>query len=105
MNDLDALEQELKDELHELKCKLDHARLSHRDSLFKFKREQNVLKRIVANLSDACQGNNQDLDRGLTGLKKDLEQHQDVTKLIPKLVVIERMLKQNTVTMEKRQFT
>ncbi|WP_371410805.1 GGDEF domain-containing protein [Vibrio penaeicida] len=102
MNDLDTLEQELKDELHDLKCKLDHARLSHRDSLFKFKREQNVLKRIVANLSDACKGNNQDLDKGLSLLKQDLEHQQDVTKLIPKLVVIERMLKQNTVTMEKK---
>ncbi len=102
MNDLDTLEQELKEELHDLKCKLDHARLSNRDSLFKYKREQNILKRIVANISDALKGTNPDIDQGLSLLKQDLEKQQDITKLIPKLVVIERMLKQNTVTMSKK---
>jgi len=102
MNDFNSLEQELRTELHDLKCKLDHARLSQRDSLFKFTREQKVLKRIVANLTDACQGRNKELDSSLIALKSDIEQQQDVTKLIPKLVILERMLKQNTVTMERQ---
>lgn len=102
MSDLNSLEEELRLELHDLKCKLDQSRLSQRDSLFKFKREQNVLKRIVANLSDACHGQNNDLDKSLTSIKQDLEQQKDISKLIPKLVILERKLKQNTVTMERQ---
>ncbi|USD66621.1 GGDEF domain-containing protein [Vibrio sp. SCSIO 43136] len=97
-----SLEQELQKEIQSLTHKLDQSRLSQRDSTFKFKREQGVLKRIITNLSDACLGQNGELDHRLSSLKTDIEQQQDLSRLIPKLVVLERMLKQNTVRMERQ---
>ncbi|MDN3614955.1 GGDEF domain-containing protein [Vibrio gallaecicus] len=96
------LEQDIQAQLHLLKSQLEQVRLTQRDTSFKFKREQKVLKRIVASLSGACIGNNQHLDENLTALREELEKQKDISSMIPRLAVIERMLKQKTLAMEKQ---
>ncbi|MGF1754865.1 diguanylate cyclase [Vibrio makurazakiensis] len=96
------LEQDIQAQLHQLKSQLEHVRLTQRDTSFKFKREQKVLKRIVASLTGACVGNNQQLDEKLLALKEELEQQKDISTLIPRLAVLERMLKQKTLAMDKQ---
>ncbi|WGW01076.1 diguanylate cyclase [Vibrio sp. YMD68] len=97
-----VLEQDLELELIKLKSELEQVRLTQRDSSFKFKREQNVLKRIVASLSFACGEENSKLSTSLGELRQSLEQHKDISSLIPRLAVLERMLKQQTLAMEKK---
>ncbi|UJQ39877.1 GGDEF domain-containing protein [Vibrio anguillarum] len=96
-----ALEQDIQTQLQQLKTQLEQVRLTHRDTSFKFKREHTVLKRIVASLSLACQGNDHQLNINLSDLREALEQQKDVSTLIPRLAVLERMLKQQTLVMEK----
>ncbi|KOE82979.1 GGDEF domain-containing protein [Vibrio aestuarianus] len=97
-----ALEQDIQTQLHQLKIQLEQVRLTQRDTSFKFKREQAVLKRIVASLSVACQGDDSQLNRNLSDLRAALEQQKDVSTLIPRLAVLERMLKQQTLATEKQ---
>lgn len=59
-----VLEQDIQSQLHNLKSQLEQVRLTQRDTSFKFKREQKVLKRIIASLSGACGGEDQDLSQG-----------------------------------------
>ncbi|MGY3568977.1 diguanylate cyclase domain-containing protein [Vibrio paucivorans] len=97
-----VLEQDIQSELHQLKSELEQVRLTQRDTSFKFKREQKVLKRIVSSLSIACSGENSKLNDSLAELRHALEQQKDVSTLIPRLAVLERMLKQQTLAMEKQ---
>ncbi|MEZ9231827.1 diguanylate cyclase [Vibrio amylolyticus] len=97
-----VLEKEIEIELLQLKRELEQVRLTQRDSSFKFRREQNVLKRIVASLSYACGEENSKLSGNLAELRHSLEQQKDISTLIPKLAVLERMLKQQTLAMEKK---
>lgn len=92
----------LEQELHELKSQLEQLRLTQRDASFKFTREQKVLKRIIASMTDAYKSENPRLQAGLRELKKAIEQQQDVSSLIPKLAVLERLLKQQGVAMDKQ---
>jgi hypothetical protein len=97
-----ALEQDIQIQLHQLKMQLDQTRLTHRDSSLKFKLEQKVLKRIVASLSLACKGEDSRLNQNLVELREALEQQKDVSILIPRLAVLERMLKKQTLDTEKQ---
>ncbi|WP_100753268.1 GGDEF domain-containing protein [Vibrio salilacus] len=96
-----VLEQNLQSQLHKLKSQLEQVRLTQRDTSFKFKREQKVLQRIIASLSCAYKTENPRLNAGLTELKQAIEQQQDVSTLIPKLAVLERLLKQQGLAMDK----
>ncbi|WP_038177144.1 MULTISPECIES: GGDEF domain-containing protein [Vibrio] len=96
-----VLEQDLQSQLHKLKSQLEQVRLTQRDTSFKFKREQKVLQRIIASLSCAYKTENPRLNAGLTELKQAIEQQQDVSTLIPKLAVLERLLKQQGLAMDK----
>ncbi|WP_159738733.1 GGDEF domain-containing protein [Vibrio atypicus] len=96
------LEQDIQSQLHNLKAQLEQVRLTQRDTSFKFKREQKVLKRIISSMTDAHRSEDPRLREGLVELKQALEQQQDVSSLIPKLAVLERMLKQQGLAMEKR---
>ncbi|OLQ89315.1 diguanylate cyclase [Vibrio ponticus] len=98
-----ALEQDLQSQLHKLKSQLEQARLTQRDSSLKFKREIQVLQRVVTSLSSACTIDNPNLQSGLLELKLAIEKQKDVTTLIPKLLVIERLIKQNTVAMDSHR--
>lgn len=97
-----VLEQDLQSQLHNLKSQLEQVRLTQRDTSFKFKREQKVLQRIIASLSAAYKSENPRLQTGLIELKQAIEQQQDVSTLIPKLAVLERLLKQQGLAMEKQ---
>ncbi|MBE4593107.1 GGDEF domain-containing protein [Vibrio navarrensis] len=96
------LESDIQAQLHQLSCQLDQLRLTHRDTSLKFKREQLVLKRIVTSLSAACQVSDATLSQNLQAIQRELEQQKDVSRLLPRLVVLERMLRQRTVAMDKQ---
>ncbi|MDF5415320.1 GGDEF domain-containing protein, partial [Vibrio parahaemolyticus] len=68
----------------------------------KFKREQQVLKRVVASLSSACQGSNTQVSNYLFEIQQELQHQKDISTLIPRLAVLERMLKQQSKTMDKQ---
>ena len=96
------LESDIQSQLHQLSCQLDQLRLTHRDTSLKFQREQQVLKRVVASLSSACQGSNSQVTNYLLEIQQELEHQKDVSTLIPRLAVLERMLKQQSKAMEKQ---
>lgn len=95
--------EEILAQIDQLKLQLEQARLKHRDASFKHTRESKILKRVVANLSEACMGYSDALDNAVVSLKSAFDQQQDVSKLIPHLAILERMLKQNSHTMEKKK--
>ncbi|WP_407528484.1 GGDEF domain-containing protein [Vibrio parahaemolyticus] len=96
------LESDIQSQLHQLSCQLDQLRLTHRDTSLKFKREQQVLKRVVASLSSACQGSNTQVANYLFEIQQELQHQKDISTLIPRLAVLERMLKQQSQTMDKQ---
>jgi len=97
-----VLEQDIQIQLHQLKLQLEQTRLMHRDNSLKFKLEQKVLKRIVASLILACKGEDSRLNQNLVELREALEQQKDVSILIPRLAVLERMLKKQTLDTQKQ---
>ncbi|KLN62926.1 GGDEF domain-containing protein [Vibrio sp. VPAP30] len=97
-----VIEQDLQSQLHNLKSQLEQVRLTQRDTSFKFNREQKVLQRVIASLSSAYKCENPRLQAGLTELIQAIEQQQDVSSLIPKLAVLERLLKQQGLAMEQQ---
>ncbi len=88
------LEIDIQAQLHQLSCQLDQLKLTHRDSSLKFKREQQVLKRVIASLSVACQGADPQLSGYLLEIQQGLQDKQtDISTLIPRLALLERALK------------
>ncbi|PFG55472.1 diguanylate cyclase (GGDEF)-like protein [Vibrio sp. ES.051] len=96
------LESDIQSQLHQLRCQLDQLRLTHRDTSLKFKREQQILKRVVASLSSAYQGSNAQVSEYLFEIQQELQHQKDVSTLIPRLAVLERMLQQQSKTAEKQ---
>ncbi len=96
------LESDIQAQLHQLSCQLDQLKLTHRDSSLKFKREQQILKRVVASLSVTFQGADTQLSRYLLEIQQELQHQTDVSALIPRLAVLERLLKQQSKIMEKQ---
>ena len=90
-------------ELDQLRLQLEQAKMTHRNASFRFTRESRVLKRVITKLSETCLGYHDDLDKGVVELTRALEQQKDVSKLIPHIAVLERMLKKNTQKMEKQK--
>ncbi|EOX1297206.1 GGDEF domain-containing protein [Vibrio cholerae] len=97
-----VLEQDIQAELQKLKSQLEQVRLTQRDTSFKFNREQQVLKRMVTSLATTCRGSSPRLNQSLEELCFALEQQKDISTLIPKLAVLERMLKQQSLAMDKQ---
>ncbi len=95
-------ESNIEEKLLELKLQLEKVRLAQRDSSFRFTREQNILKRLLNALIKACQGENESLNQQLTELRQALENNKSISELVPKLALIERGLKQQTLVMEKQ---
>ncbi len=97
------LEQDLQKQLIALQQQLEQARLIQRDSSFKYQREQKVLKRMIGSLGiHQRDKDNPRLNQSFTELCQALEQKKDISDLIPKIAVLERLLKQQAVTMEKQ---
>nr|WP_321279119.1 diguanylate cyclase [uncultured Vibrio sp.] len=96
------LESDIQAQLHQLSCQLDQLKLTHRDSSLKSKREQQILKRVLASLSSACPGSDAQLSNYLSEIQQELQHKTDISTLIPRLAVLERRLKQQSRTMEKQ---
>ncbi|QIL86075.1 GGDEF domain-containing protein [Vibrio sp. HDW18] len=95
-----VLEHDLQAELDKFKSQLEQVRLTQRDTSFKFNREQQVLKRVVSSLANHYRGSHE-LNQSLDELSYALQQPQDISELIPQLAVLERMLKQRSLAMDK----
>ena len=87
MTDINAVASQLS----QLKLRLDQAQLSHRDASLKSRRELAILKRLISRLSVACRGIDTELDEKLAMLRQDLEQQKDISQLIPRIAVVERL--------------
>ncbi|HAS62590.1 MAG TPA: GGDEF domain-containing protein [Vibrio sp.] len=98
-----VLEKDIQLQLHTLKSQLEQARLTQRDTSFKFKRELQVLQRVVTSLSNACISDDPNLQSQLQELKFAIEKQKDISALIPKLLVLERLIKQHTVAMDSHK--
>ncbi|WP_281223504.1 GGDEF domain-containing protein [Photobacterium sanguinicancri] len=88
-------------EVSKLKQRLDQAQLSFRDASLKSRREIVILKRLITRLSVACRGIDQELDLKLIELRHDLEQPKDISKLIPRLALIERLVTRQAALTEQ----
>lgn len=96
------VEADIQAQLDLLQHKLDGLRLTHRDASLKFQREQHVLKRLITSLADSYFPKDDEIAQHLIALKRELEQPKDVSRLIPRLAVIERVLKQRSSSMGKQ---
>ncbi|WP_371929369.1 diguanylate cyclase domain-containing protein [Photobacterium sp. CCB-ST2H9] len=85
-------------EVSKLKLRLDQAQLSYRDASLKSRREIVILKRLIARMAVACRGLDVDLDKRLETLRRDLEQNKDISKIVPHLAQVERLLLRQTPT-------
>ena len=100
MTDINAVASEVS----KLRLRLDQAQLSYRDASLKSRREIVILKRLISRLSVACRGLDSELDQKLGELRQELEQHKDISKLIPRLAVVERLVtRQATFTENENQ--
>lgn len=97
-----ALDSSIDKEIFELRQQLEKVRLTHRESSFKFNREQKVLKRLLTSLAGVCLSDNAHLNKQLMAIKKQLEQQKDISDLIPTLAILERALHQQTLNMDKQ---
>ncbi|WP_410000090.1 diguanylate cyclase [Photobacterium sp. TY1-4] len=79
-------------EMSKLRLRLDQAQLTYRDASLKARREIVILKRLLSRLSVACRGLDSELDQKMDQLRTELEQQRDVSRLIPRLAVIERLV-------------
>ncbi|PJC86519.1 GGDEF domain-containing protein [Vibrio sp. HA2012] len=98
-----VVQEDLISDLNQLKLQLEQAKMRHRNASFKFTREQRVLKRVIAKLSETCLGYHDELDKCVLTLKTALEQQHDISRLLPHMAVLERLLKKNTYKMEKQK--
>lgn len=99
---MSGLEQDLDQQLKMLKQQLEQVRLTQRDSSFKYQREQKVLTRMIASLCHSQRDRaNLRLNQSLDELCQSLEQNKDVSLLIPKISVVERLLRQQSTANEK----
>lgn len=89
-------------EVSNLKQRLDQAQLSYRDASLKSRREIVILKRLITRLVIACRGINSELDERLENIRHELEQPTDISKLIPRLAVIERLVNQQADIVHKQ---
>lgn len=89
-------------EVSNLKQRLDQAQLSYRDASLKSRREIVILKRLITRLVIACRGINSELDERLESIRHELEQPTDISKLIPRLAVIERLVNQQADIVHKQ---
>ncbi len=97
-----VLEQDIQQQLTALTQQLEQARLTQRDSSFKYQREQQVLRRMISSLcSNQRDKANHRLNQSLNELSQALEQKKDVSDLIPTIAVVERLLKQHTLARDK----
>ncbi|MCP4956201.1 MAG: diguanylate cyclase [Photobacterium aquimaris] len=85
-----------------LKQRLDLAQLSYRDSNLKSRREIVILKRLITRLAVACRGIDNELDASLQAISLDLEQPLEISRLIPRLSIVERLVIQQADVIQRQ---
>ncbi|PSW60143.1 GGDEF domain-containing protein [Photobacterium kishitanii] len=98
MTDINAIVAEIS----VLKQQLDLAQLSYRDSNLKSRRETVILKRLITRLAVACRGLDNDLDSTLHAITHDLEQPLEISRLIPRLAIVERLVIQQADVIQRQ---
>ncbi|RQW62508.1 GGDEF domain-containing protein [Vibrio viridaestus] len=99
-----GVSQNFIDELSQLKQQLAKVRLTHQETSFRFKREQQILKRLVTSLATACMsGADEQMKKQLLDVKSALTVQTEVTALLPKIAKLESTLMQQTLTMDKQE--
>lgn len=88
------------EDIIQLKEKLQHYKLVSRDLALKSRREAMILKRLISRLIAASRVNNDDrLSERLSQICRELDSQEDVSRLIPQLALVERMVSRyNQVT-------
>ncbi|PMH37503.1 diguanylate cyclase [Vibrio sp. 10N.286.49.B3] len=85
-----------------LTTQLEQYRLSQRDNSLRSQREKKTLIRLIHSLCESKACENDPLSEHLVALSQDLEQQKDISKLVPKLAVLERKLKNHTLKAQKK---
>ncbi|WP_439437232.1 diguanylate cyclase [Salinivibrio costicola] len=80
-----------------------HAPSAYRELALKSRREVHTLKRLASRLIATCTGKNTAVDQKLTDFRDILYSAQDVSALLPRLAVIERMVSHQDMTQKKAQ--
>ncbi|PCE69051.1 diguanylate cyclase [Salinivibrio sp. YCSC6] len=76
---------------------------AYRDLALKSRREIHILKRLVTRFVATCTGKSSLLDKKLAEFRELLHVTQDVSPLIPRLAIIERMVGQHDMTQKKAE--
>ncbi|WP_171392856.1 diguanylate cyclase domain-containing protein [Vibrio mediterranei] len=96
-------DSETMENLHQLRMQLEQLRVAQRDASLKSRREQTILKRFIGTLSHAHIGSHSRIDDKLIELRHELEHNKDISSLVPKFAILERLIGQKAVAMEKQQ--
>ncbi|WP_028024362.1 GGDEF domain-containing protein [Enterovibrio calviensis] len=89
-----------------LKEKLQHSQLVFRDLALKSRREATILKRLISRLIAASQAHEDPLlNERLSKIRRELDSQDDVSRLIPQLALVERMVNRHNQAMEKAKGT
>ncbi|GAL26954.1 GGDEF domain family protein [Vibrio variabilis] len=99
---MSSQDSETLEHLHQLKVQLEQLRLAQRDASLKSRREQTILKRFISTLSNTHIGSHSRIDDKLIELRQELEHNKDISSLVPKFAILERLIGQRAATMEKQ---
>ncbi len=97
------LESDIQYQIHQLTEKLESSRLAQRDVALKSTREVTVLKRLVITLCETFSANSVDTQLQLLRLKHELEQQSNLSNVLAKLAMIERIIKQDAYAYNQNQ--
>lgn len=85
-----------------LKEKLQHSQLVSRDLVLKSRREAMILKRLISRLIAASGVNDDDhIHERLSQIRRELDSQEDVSRLIPQLALVERMVNRHNQATER----
>lgn len=89
-------------QVDQLKQLIAQIKLKQHTPSYKNSPESKLLKRLINNISIACSGYNDTLNKVITSLKTAYDQQTDVSALLPYITVLEHVLQQNSSVMEKQ---
>ncbi|EOD81083.1 GGDEF domain family protein [Grimontia indica] len=85
-----------------LKEKLQQSQLVFRDLALKSRREATILKRLISRLIAASQAHDDPLlNERLSQIRRELDSQEDVSRLIPQLALVERMVNRHNQATER----
>lgn len=90
------------DDVIVLKEKLQQSQLVFRDLALKSRREATILKRLISRLIAASQAHDDPLlNERLSQIRRELDSQEDVSRLIPQLALVERMVNRHNQATER----